>query len=216
MLPIFSELKGSSRNQVHSAQYAFFDGLSIQVGQWSQYNFDDQLPHRPCMGMLEELGELQEALSELDPEKAMDAVADVTIYMADYYAKLGWNMGNAWADAVRPTWVHENFDFTTMVSRLVKRLAHHHLKGEQGIRGGSDKHAVAMREACSATLWYLNRVCNFLGKDYLAVISEVWSTVSKRDWKKNRDNANAIADAQIAALKKYTPSYEVLDDVDEE
>ena len=220
-LPVFPRLSGSKNEQPYSAQYSFFQALSIQVGQWSQYNFDDQLPHRPAMGMLEELGELQEGMTELDTSKVLDAVADVTIYMADYFAKRGWNMGNAWADATTPAWVGN--DFTNMVPRLVKLLSHHHLKGEQGIRGGSEAQALKMRDACSATRWYLSRVCSFLGHDYLVVITNVWGTVSKRDWKKNRDNANVVAEAQVdiqkAALMKAAidaPFYEVLDDAEEE
>lgn len=221
-LPVFPQLRGSI-NELNSNQYSFFQGLSIQVGQWSQYNFDDQLPHRPAMGMLEELSELQEGWSELDVDKVMDAVADVTIYMADYFAKRGWSMGNAWAGAVTPRWVGGDFDFNTMVPRLIKHLSHHHLKGEQGIRGGAAKQDEAMKDACAATLWYLNRVCSFLGKDYLGVVSDVWATVSKRDWKKNRDNANVVAEAQVdiqkAALMNAAidaPFYEVLDDAEEE
>lgn len=212
-------LSGSTQSSENS-QYVFFLHLSDQVGEWSVYNFGDQLAHRPAMGMLEELAELQEGMNELNRSKALDAVADITIYMADYYSKRGWNMGLAWEDAVRPPWLMGNLDLLTVCNRLIKDLAHCHLKGEQGIRGGADAQAEKMRQSCATTLWYLSRVTAYFGEDYLKVITEVWGTVSKRDWKKNRDDANVVAESQVAAEQKLAVTtggvqYEVGDDDEE-
>lgn len=194
-LPAFAPLKATLDSPNHQ-QYSFFQQLSEQVGEWSVYNFGQQFSHRPGMGMIEELAELEEARLALKKDAIFDAVADVTIYMADYYSKRGWNMGTSWSSAIRPDWVLFG-DINPVAFGLIRRLSHHHLKGEQGIRGGADKHAAAMREACEGTLWYLKTVSTAFGKDYIEVVAKVWSEVSKRDWQKNKNNAHEVATQQV-------------------
>lgn len=220
----------------HSRQIEFFRQLSSQVDQWSLYNFGDQLSHRPAMGMIEELNELKEGISALASGLVLDAVGDVTVYMADYYAKRGWDMGVAWSKAVRPKWLpdfdNKRPDMSQMVSHLCNRLSHYHLKGEQGIRGGSTKNDMLMQDTCQATLWYISRVTQFLGRDYLEIITGVWDEVSLRDWRKDKDTAHTAANQEVgvsvANLKDVeklhlisagiegNPTYEVGDDAEEE
>ncbi len=207
---------------LESDQYKFFSMLSEQVNLWSLYNFGRQASHRPAMGMLEELAELMEAIELLDRDEILDAVADVTIYMADYYAKRGWNLGTAWSNAVRPDWVKDTQSLSQIATRLVKQLSHYHLKGEQGIRL-QDKNDDLMRETCQATLWFLRNVSAAFSTDYIDSVATVWYTVSKRDWRVNRSNANVVAAQEVAAHKKAltsaaaaSPAYEVLDDEEEE
>lgn len=202
-LPVFIPLK-SSLNDLSVQQHSFFQSLSEQVGQWSVYNFGQQLPHRPAMGMIEELAELVEAGDKLDRVGIYDAVADVTIYMADYYSKRGWNMGTAWSSAVRPSWLPAlSHNLHSVAIVLIKKLSHHHLKGEQGIRGGSDKQTALMKETCEATLWYLKMVSTAFGADFLITVGTIWSEVSKRDWQKNKNNAHEVAAASIQESSNY-------------
>lgn len=200
-LPKFKHLLVSTfSSEIDQAQ--FFRNLSEQVGTWSLYNFGNQLSHRPAMGMIEELNELQEGFSEFNRAKVMDAIGDITIYMADYYAKRSWDMGHAWEVAVQPAWL-QNAKVTHMVSELCKRLAHYHLKGEQGIRGGVEKNDALMRATCQDTLWFLLSVCVYFEVEYLGIISSIWYVVGKRDWRKNKNDANAVADSQVDAERSF-------------
>lgn len=193
-LPSFQPLQ-QTMHGVPESQKEFFKTLSEQVGAWSRYNFGIQSAHRPAMGMVEELLELWEGLDLFDNKKAVDAIGDVTIYMADYCSIRGWNMGEVWVDREpRPL-----ATMSSMNNALGQALLHSHLKGEQGIRGGQVIKEAQMREACSQTLWYLLSVTNYLGDDYLSLISDVWSVVQLRDWRANRDTAHTVAEQVVVS-----------------
>src|SRR5688572_25417914 len=127
-LPRFYPLTTTSEHP-EEEQNEFFTKLSEQVGVWSRYNFGIQDSWRPAMGMLEELNELQEGLNEFDRDKMLDAVADVTIYMADYYSIRGWDMGGSWNATV--TRVLDASELHVEISRLCRLLARFHLKGDR-------------------------------------------------------------------------------------
>jgi NTP pyrophosphatase (non-canonical NTP hydrolase) len=197
-LPKFPPLMASARNSSDVDQVRFFSALAEQVGLWSFYNFDKQASHRPGMGMAEEILELNDALAEFDREKALDAIGDCTIYMADYFFNRGWDLGSTWAYR-RPL---GNSPVNIMGIRLAGRLLHNHLKGEQNIRGGAAKQAILMREACEHTLWFLLSVSQYLGSDYLVAISNVWATVSQRDWVERPNTAHQLSDEVVSAQNR--------------
>jgi hypothetical protein len=165
----------------------YFDELAEQVGAWSQKNFGDQLPHRPLLGIVEELSELDDALHDFDVEQTEDAIADAIIYMADYHHRRGWKFSATWKGR------HLVTPASGMTTYLVRSLAHSHLKSEQNIRGGSAVQDEKVKEACSAALGYLERVAAFMDQDLCAVIQKTWEVVSKRDWTKNPNNAHQVA-----------------------
>jgi hypothetical protein len=183
----------ATRESTPEYQREFFKKLSEQVGLWSVYNFGIQLPHRPALGMIEELNELKYSLDKLDTKQVIDAVGDITIYMADYCSIRGWDMGDVWAlrDPMPITTIPE------MPGELSRWLAHSHLKGEQGIRGGSAKHDERMQSTCASALWYCLGVSNAFGVDYLEVAAKVWGEVKLRDWRKKKDTAHMVAELQI-------------------
>jgi NTP pyrophosphatase (non-canonical NTP hydrolase) len=89
-------------------------------------------------------------------------------------------------------WVHEavvrNFVVPTSLHAAVAalgKLAHAHLKEEQGIRGTTAKHEEDAKDAVADTVIYLIDYCNLRGWDFEALLMETWSRVSQRDWKKN-------------------------------
>lgn len=219
-LPKFPALH-RTLNDTTEAHQKFFTTLSEQVGEWSRYNFGIQSAHRPAMGMVEELNELKMALNQLNSHDVLDAVGDATIYMADYFSIRGWDLGEAWRDRCITPLV----DPVEMATQLSRFLSHYHLKGEQGIRGGADKHAISMRTTCAQTLWFLLSMSNFLGVDYIELVSKVWGQVQRRDWKANKDHAHYVAAAFDASQKLPQPpppgvpgplsNYEVGDEVHE-
>lgn len=197
-------------NAGDEATYEFFKMLSEQVGIWSVYNFGNQLSHRPAMGIIEELQEFKEGYDEHNSEKMLDAAADIVIYMADYYSKRAWDLGVSWRTRHCPP----GFDLPSAVSRLTKAIAHGHLKGEQNIRGGSEKHDLKLRETCAQILWYLEFTCDSLiGEDFINVIWKVWTgEVSKRDWKNKPNTAHVIQPQAIEGKVQYEVGDEVVDE----
>jgi hypothetical protein len=177
-----------SSSEVSTAD-RFFSDLQSQVGIWSQYNFGNQLPHRPAMGLIEELMELSASLQNLEHEGVLDAIGDVTIYMADYCYRRGWDLAELWRKNDEPGLLDDG-NVADAPSLLCRMLSHAHLKGEQNIRGGGDEQSRRMKKACSGTLWYLSKVCAFLNEDLITVVGGIWDEVKKRDWKKNPNTAH--------------------------
>lgn len=180
----------------------FFNELRDEVGAWSKRNFGEQLPHRPAMGIVEELCELDEGLEEHDPAKVIDAVGDIVIYMADYYYRRGWVFGDAWFERPR-----DAIPDGHLITHLIGLLCHSHLKGEQNIRGGSVRHDTVMKETCSKVLAYLDHLCTFMDRDLVGIIQGTWAVVGKRDWTKNPNNAHEVA-AQTAAVAEIDAALE--------
>jgi hypothetical protein len=169
----------------------FFEELVAQVSVWSHHNFGDQPAWRPAMGMVEELCELSEKFEELDLAETLDAIGDTVIYMADYYHRRGWDLGDVWVN--RHLRAGRGGSPSSRTITLIKEICHSHLKGDQGIRGGSEKHDDFMRQTCAAALVFLEETAGLLDRDIIHVVQEVWAVVRERDWKKNPDTAHMVA-----------------------
>ncbi len=182
------------------------DLIAIQEEQitWSERNFGKQHARYPLLGLIEECLEFDEAwklkeealqgggaqlakyLADVD-----DAIGDIGIYMLDYCGKMGLQLNDLWKsrefldERMHTRW----YDLVP----LARRLAHHQLKGEQGIRGTPDDHNRAIERTCRAILAHLELVCSHNQKDFLTIISAVWAQVRKRDWTKNPTNAHEVA-----------------------
>lgn len=173
------------------------DLTAIQQEQiaWSEKNFGQQPARLPHLGILEELGELGVAFLTHNMAEIEDAVGDVGIYALDFCGKKGWSLANFWENRA---WFDGSDDgilqHSLHIFQLTKRLAHHQLKGEQGIRGGAAHHEEQMRVTMRALMWAMDTLCtNHLGVSFLVVIDRVWSKVRQRDWTKNPTNAHEVA-----------------------
>jgi NTP pyrophosphatase (non-canonical NTP hydrolase) len=167
----------------------FFGTLCAEVGEWSQRNFGDQLPHRPLLGIIEELTELSDAYTMLDRGQILDAVGDVTIYLADYYHRRGWDLVEPWEKYTKSA---SAMDITT--NGLIRNFSHSHLKGEQGIRGGSEVHDAVLRETTTRLFMFLSRICKACDVNYQLIVLQTWMRVSKRDWVNLPDTAHVEAE----------------------
>ena len=178
---------------------------------WSLRNFGQQPPHRPMLGIVEELCELEEALLmgedhiggvEEYKKDVLDAVGDVGIYMLDYCGKRGWSMDALWQARACPEWLEdftigEAGDGFPYFAPFIRRLAHSQLKGEQNIRGGQSKHDEVLKSTLSSVLWALEAIsAEIVQRDFLSVIDEVWSKVRQRDWVANPNTAHEVAEVQ--------------------
>ena len=93
--------------------------LQEEVSIWVDHNFGSGYPHRPLLGIQEEVGELAHAHLKMEQgiqgdvdkhqaEKA-DAVGDILIYLADYCAQNDLDMGDcvtkAWGGVKKRDWI---------------------------------------------------------------------------------------------------------------
>src|SRR5438876_269783 len=64
----------------------------------------------------------------------------------------------------------------------VGELAHHLLKGDQGIRGSLDEHEERAQDAVGDILVYIAHLCNGKAWDMQACLDKAWAHVKSRDW----------------------------------
>lgn len=169
-----------------------FIEMQAELAAWSKKNFGEQPPHRPMLGIIEEIAELQEAWDVKDKNAIVDAVGDIGIYMLDYCVKRGWSFSDLWGYRSRGA-----TPWATRLMSFVRRLAHHHLKGEQGIRGGALEHDQQLRSVLSDLLGVLQSFSESVGLNLPIIMREVWSKVRLRDWTKNPNDAHAVAEQQV-------------------
>lgn len=156
--------------------------LQEEMKPWVQHNFGDRPASQPLRGIIEELGELQEALHEADNEKVMDAVADCIIFMADYCNCRGYSMERIELCRVNE-WVTPYHGSAGLVLVILGMLAHHDLKKEQGIRVNED-HDALIQQQLGRILDYLCTILALRGiSEYMSVVEKTWNKVKQRDWK---------------------------------
>lgn len=172
-----------------------WDKLQQEVGEWAERNFGDQAPYRQILGMIEELGELDDALerranassdseSREYVEAVCDAMADTVIYMADFCYRTGRKLSGV-----------ANLPKTYVIYRiptLMRRLAHHQLKLEQNIRL-NECHNNCITETLELICALLHWTCQHsLGYTTLEEeVEKTWAQVQQRDWKKNPETGEA-------------------------
>lgn len=89
-------------------------------------------------------------------------------------------------------WSRRNFPNNTPdnpflgVVEEVGELAHSLLKLRQGIRGTTEEHIEAAKDAVGDTLVYMADFCERQGWDMQLIIEEVWGKVQQRNWTKNK------------------------------
>lgn len=185
------------------------------VGHWSHENFGHQeskIPDTatlwivtgskhpatltylaPLMGITEELGEYVGATTD---EERKDALADIGIYLCDFYYRTGLNKrgpDNIWS----LEWClrHIQADFprrsaTTIITERVGWLNHVILKTHQGIRGYDDipKSRAELKETVVQLFLILDEELRHAhDSSIMDALEEVFNKiVSKRNWKANK------------------------------
>jgi NTP pyrophosphatase (non-canonical NTP hydrolase) len=173
-----------------------WDKLQQEVGEWAERNFGDQAPYRQILGMIEELGELDDAMerranaspspSEFfeSAEAVCDAMADTVIYMADFCYRTGRKLSGV-ANLPKPSAIYR-------IPTLIRHLAHHQLKLEQNIRL-NEGHNNCITETLELICALLHWTCRY-SFGYTTLEEEVektWARVQQRDWKKNPETGEA-------------------------
>ena len=161
--------------------------IQNEVEAWALRNFDEQDSHRPLLGVFEEIGELARACRQAELNLIRDAIGDICIYMMHYCALRGWSFEEIFDGRGVDPGLYDNLD-------VVEKLSRHHLKGAQGIRGTAEVHDFAMKHIFGHVLCGLESVAED-GRMFLhACVQETWNKVKLRDWKKNPNNADKVAE----------------------
>lgn len=171
----------------------FWRELQSEVGAWSQRNFPNAKPYQPLLGVQEELGELVEAHSQFMTRRVgridiEDALADLVIFLADYCERNSYSMRWRLAEPARPI---------EGLQVAVGRLAHAHLKTEQGIRGNERELESLAQKSIEQILCYAHDYASVYGIDFYRCIDDTWRQVKRRDWQKYPDTG--LPPAQEAA-----------------
>jgi hypothetical protein len=152
---------------------------------WVNHNFPGRGDYYPLLGVVEELGELVTSEISEDNPGIFDAIADITIFMADYCTAQGYDIDEIYTDAPEQVARRDAGEYVMLIVAEVGRIAHHHLKRLQNIRGTHDEHGEMIKYSIGMILTYLDFYCFEQGKDFMKIVEDTWSEVKKRDWKVN-------------------------------
>jgi len=178
-----------------------FEIFVREVGEWSEMNFGDQKgigAFAPFAGIVEELGELEEA-SVI--EDALDAYADTAIYFADFCYRLKLDLDLSFSAG------GQLLNTSSTSTDRIGKLAHCLLKRHQGIRYTPVSLTRMLED--SATDFWRSLVADFeeetFGKDFYNETQIVWLQVKNRDWKANPQNADQVVKAAVAETQREDP-----------
>ena len=153
--------------------------IQEEMKPWTLHNFGERPASQPLRGIIEEFGELNDAVRRLHRADMGDAVADIVIFMMDYCNVKGLNIDDVWH--VTGSSVSNERDILITLGKL----CHHDLKQEQGIRL-NENHPLGISRALSHLLHYLHDFCEAYGlESYVTLTLRTWDKVKQRDWKKN-------------------------------
>lgn len=183
-----------------------------RIGEWARRNFplpsiEDECVGsrqrmRQALGMVEEYGELQNALFVGDYNEVRDAVADMMIYSLDLSHTCEFKVTDIVSSAVTPSAFEDAFlhecddahaaagDHLLMgLAVYIGKLCHAVLKWEQGIRMSEDHPQQILLSLCH--IWrMLNRYCQYCEWDFNSLVIKTAEKVTKRDWQANPDDAH--------------------------
>ena len=199
-----------------------FNRLILEVGKWSKTNFKMQKSKwfddiyldsvAPVLGIVEELGELADAISRRNAIPRYDAIGDTMIYMADFYHRAGyrqnavclfpqqidWGRIPGYATTVTEAQIEAKRIFDVPVrpleiSILTGMLAHCILKSHQGIRGYDkmERRISSINRCMTDIIILLCQATGLDGEKALAFVMDTswktWDEVKQRNWNKNPD-----------------------------
>lgn len=169
-----------------------FNRIQGEHAAWVEHNFGEHPAWQPLAGIVEELGELDEALGAHVADEqwcvdVTDAIGDVAIYMMDLCTVQGLDFETDVWSARRATATRSNLVW-------VGKLAHAMLKQEQGIRCGvgkepmTDGHNAMVQfgadalHALRVLVWLLEREAWRAGTTFETCVQVTWNNVRRRDW----------------------------------
>lgn len=151
-----------------------YEELQAEQWEWASARFGNERTAskalEPLAGVVEEFGELADAVLRGNATQVEDAIGDAVIYMCDVCNRMGWKM-----PGVRT----HSLPCNNRIS-LLGRLSHSVLKTAQGIRQNEDHAAVGQQ----AIYWLLDQLDNVAAAwhigDALSCAEVAWTEVRER------------------------------------
>lgn len=172
--------------------------LQEEQKPWVKHNFGNRPGWMPLLGIIEELGEHEEAVIDGEPlGKVIDALADAMIFAADYCSAMDWDFGDLWDEAM----TYGQCEVTLLSA--VGRISHAYLKQQQGIRIDQD-HDGQGRKGMVFLLVDLRILASKTGISLVDETWRVWQKVKLRDWKKDPTNAGQKKDCHACGGMGWT------------
>lgn len=144
---------------------------------WQARNFPNAQPWECILGILEELGELEDALYAHDTKGVRDAMGDIMIFTLGFCSLSGLDIETDCLDRFWGVEVSARTPFSA-----AGKLAHAYLKQHQGIHTRED-HPRIIRKSIVGIVNALDRYCRYIGPDLVGVLEETWAAVKQRDWR---------------------------------
>lgn len=149
---------------------------------WVAKNFSNRAKHHPFLGIVEELGELDESKTQ---EEIDDAIGDTMIFTADFCTAQDLSFDELWAVA-RTTPIEEWSELA-----VLGRFSHALLKRDQKIRGSAEAHTKNIAAGVvnvfhvlmGAYIALLNMTQFEAGKLVVDSMQRAWSHVRDRVWR---------------------------------
>lgn len=165
-----------------------FTKLQNEQKPWVAHNFPRRQVHHPLVGMFEEYGEL--LIAETGAE-IQDAVADITIFLTDFCTMNDFNLDQI-------LYMNKREDISWMdsgqalngIAFSISKISHHYLKRDQNIRGDFKTHTDQIEIRVSQLIGFLRHFSRTCGFDFERAVEDTWRQVSKRDWKKSKEDEN--------------------------
>lgn len=150
--------------------------------KWVERNFSNRAKHHPFLGIVEELGELDEAKTS---EEINDAIGDTMIFTADFCTAQDLPFVELWKIA-RMSKIDERSELA-----VIGRFSHALLKRDQKIRGSAKDHTdaivagvVNVFHVLMGTYISLLNVSQLeAGKYVVEAMEEAWKHVRDRIWR---------------------------------
>jgi len=158
-----------------------WEEFSSAYQTWVEANFPNTPSYRPLLGIVEEIGELRDAHIENNDALIKDSIGDTLVYAHHYATIMEFNLHAA--IELGPL---TRFKDLTI---LIGKLAHCHLKYEQGIRQIT-KAEVELTYA--ALIRGLNTFAMVRSLDLFSVLFETFTQVQKRNWAKHKTDGGVV------------------------
>ena len=163
-----------------------FSRLQEEQKPWVAHNFPNRSTSDPLIGMFEEYAELLVAETG---EEIEDAIGDITIFLTDFC-----NMNSFSIDQI--LYMNKREDISWMdsgqaqngIAFSIGKISHHFLKRKQNIRGDFKTHTDQLEIRISQLIGFLRHFSRLCGFDYEQAVSKTWQEVSKRNWRKPKEN----------------------------
>lgn len=151
--------------------------LQIDLMRWERKNFGLQPSYTSALGIIEELGELEDAQD--DEDEWADAIGDTLVFACNLATKNALDFSTM----INVAYVAKSAKMDKMLGKLGK-LAHVTLKADQGIRDYADRD-VARRDIGIVLYRVVSSVVRYAsmcGHDVRVIMSRVAREVMRREW----------------------------------